>query len=448
MQKKEKILRQKILKNVEEILKLKKNDIFIPIKDKVQYAGSFYDQEEIMSMINAILDGWLGVGKNVHQFESKLSRFLGARKSIMVNSGSSANLLAISSLCSTKLSEKKRLKPGDEVITPAVTFPTTLNPIIQNGLKPVFIDVKINTYNVDPEDIRLAISEKTRAIIIPHTLGNPNEMNPIVEIAKQHNLFLIEDSCDALGSKYNGKYLGTFGDFGTFSFFPAHHITTGEGGAIIANDITLHKIAVSLRDWGRECVSYVCDPLICLIQHCPKSTKYSRKLKDNDLPEDYDERYTYTNIGYNLKPTEIQGAMGTAQLDKLSFFIKTRNNNFKTLYNEFQKYENIFYLPESPLKSEPSWFAFPLTIKEEAPFTRAKIMQYLVKHNIEAKLMFAGNIIRQPAYTNIEYRSVGSLSNSDYIMRNTFFIGVYPGLNEEKIYFMIDVFRKYLSEFS
>jgi CDP-6-deoxy-D-xylo-4-hexulose-3-dehydrase len=446
MSENERVLRQEIFKMIKKIFKLRADSVsFLPIKDKVQYAGSVYDHEEVENMLNAILDGWLGVGKYVNKFEAELSKFLDVKKALMVNSGSSANLLAITSLLSHQLSEKVRLKPGDEVITPAVTFPTTLNPILQNGLVPVFVDVKIGSYTMDLRDLKLAFSDKVRAVLIPHTLGNPNEMGPIVDFAKEHNLFLIEDACDALGSKYNGKYVGSFGDFGTFSFYPAHQITTGEGGALVTNNDMLYKIALSLRDWGRACVMPVCNPLHCGHTECSKSSKYSKRTIA-DLPEDYDQRYMYTNIGYNLKPTEIQGAMGSAQLKKLYSFIEARKKNFDRLYDELLIYEDYFFLPEPSPKSEPCWFAFPLTIKEKAPFKRKDMINHFTKHNIEVKLMFSGNILHHPAYNNIKFRVAKSLSTSNYIMHNTFFLGVYPGLTEEKTSFIIETMKKFVSE--
>jgi CDP-6-deoxy-D-xylo-4-hexulose-3-dehydrase len=448
MSENEKTLREEIFKIVRKIFQIRSlKTHFTPGKDKIQYAGAVYDHEEIELMIDAILDGWFAVGKYVHRFEFELSRFLGVKKAVMTNSGSSANLLAVSALLSPQLGEDLRLKPGDEVITPALTFPTTFNPIVQNNLVPVLLDVEIETYNIKADDLKIGLSSKTKAIFIPHTLGNPNELDSILDFAKEHNLFLIEDACDALGSKYDGRYVGTFGTFGTFSFYPAHQITTGEGGAVVTNDEIFANIVLSLRDWGRACVMPICDPLHCPDKGCPKSTRYEGTFIFKDLPEDYDKRYTYINIGYNLQPTEIQAAMGIAQLKKLTKFIEIRKRNFRILYNELKNYEDYFFLPRSLPKSDPCWFAFPLTIRRNAPFKRKDVIQWFTKHNIEVKTLFAGNISRQPAYRGLPYRAPQKLVNTDYITYNTFFIGVYPGIDEERISYMIDVFRKFINTY-
>jgi len=441
----EETLRDEIFRIVKRIFKLRSiHDTFSPGADMIRYAGAIYDEEEIKNMINAILDGWFGVSKYARRFESELSRFLGVKRTIITNSGSSANLLAVSALLSSRLSEGERLKPGDEVITPALTFPTTLNPILQNGLVPVFLDVDLETYNIRVDDLEKALSEKTRAIFIPHTLGNPNEMDALCDFAEDNNLFLIEDACDALGSKYNGKYVGSFGSFGTFSFYPAHQITMGEGGAIVTSDRKLADIALSLRDWGRACVMPACDPSRCSDKECPKAVSGLKAVNPYGLPEDYDKRYTYVNIGYNLKPTEIQAAMGLAQLEKLPGFIEARRRNFRLLYDGLMEYEDLFILPRSLPKSEPCWFAFPLTIRRDAAFKRREIVEWLTRRRIEVKMLFAGNILRHPAYRDLNCRVAQDLTNSDYIMWNSFFVGVYPGLTDEKIEYMLDAFRKFI----
>lgn len=422
-----------------------RDDGFVPGKSKVQYAGSVFGFEEARKMIDAILDGWLGAGKFVAQFEGRLAQYLNAKKALMVNSGSSANLIALTALTSPLVDGKMRLKPGDEVITPAATFPTTLNPIIQAGLKPVLVDVDVSTLNVNPASLRKSLSKKTRAVMLPHTLGNPCEMDTIMAFSEENGLRLVEDACDALGSTYAEKAVGTFGDFGTFSFYPAHHITTGEGGAIVANDVKLHQLAMSLRDWGRACVNPVCSPKTCSDRECPKS-QAKGKVRWERLPDDYDKRYTFSGIGYNLKPTEVQGALGVAQMNRLPLFVQARKRNFRFLYGELQQYERSFHLPESLPKADPAWFAFPLTIREGAKFTRRQLVSHFTKENIEVKLMFAGNIARQPAYEGVPMRKVGRLGNSDLVMRNTFFLGVYPGLTQEKLEFMARVFREFMDK--
>jgi len=441
----EEALRGEILDLVKRIFELRSAaDKFSPGVDMVRYAGAVYDDEEIKNMINAILDGWFGISKYARRFESRFSRFLGVKRTIITNSGSSANLLAVSALLSSQLGEKDRLKSGDEVITPALTFPTTLNPIIQNGLVPVFLDVDLETYNIRAEDLEKALSEKTRAIFVPHTLGNPNEMDALCDFAEDHDLFLIEDACDALGSKYDGKYVGSFGDFGTFSFYPAHQITMGEGGAIVTSDRKLADIALSLRDWGRACVMPVCDPSRCPDKECPKAIRNEKTVNPYGLPEDYDKRYTFVNIGYNFKPTEIQAAMGLAQLEKLPSFIEARKKNFRLLYDELLEYEDFFVLPRWLPKSDPCWFAFPLTIRKNAPFTRRGIVEWLTRRRIEVKMVFAGNILKHPAYREIRCRLAQDLTNSNYIMWNSFFVGVYPGLTEEKIEYMLRAFESFI----
>jgi len=441
----EKELREKIQSIVSNIIALrKKASKFIPGKTIIRYAGAVYDAEEINIMVNAILDGWFSSGKYTLKFEAKFSEFLGVKNAISVNSGSSANLLAIAALFSQQLPKEMRLKPGDEVITTALCFPTTVNPLIIYNLTPVFIDVEIGTYNPDPFLIEKAISRKTKAIFITHTLGNPNDMKHIMDIVESHDLILIEDACDALGSKYNGKYVGTFGHLGTFSFYPAHHITTGEGGMVVTNNTLLGNIVRSLRDWGRACTMPICDPVHCPDNECPRSLKNNAK-SIYGLPEDYDKRYTYINIGFNFKMTEIQAAMGIAQLNKLPMFIEIRKRNFKFIYEELSKYDNVFILPEWLPRSDPSWFAFPITIRKEAPFNRRKILKWLLQNRIEAKLLFTGNILKHPAYKNINAKIYGTLENSDYIMFNTFFIGVYPGITEEMLEYIVTKIKEFVN---
>ena len=412
---------------------------FVPGKTKIHFAGRVFDEKEMISLIDSALDFWLTLGDYGNRFENKFSEIVGVNHTILVNSGSSANLLAIASLCSEQFGG---LKPGDEVITPATTFPTTLNPIIQYNLIPVFVDVELGTYNVDAEKLKDAVSSKTKAIVLPHTLGNPNEMDAIMDLCKDNGLLLIEDACDALGSRYDGKMLGSFGHLSSFSFYPAHHITLGEGGALTTNDSRLNLIVRSIRDWGRTCTT-TCERC----NFSDASTGFCKArfaTKFEGMPDDYDKRYIYTNIGYNLKPLDLQAAIGVEQLKKLPSFTKLRKKNFKALYQELADYEDKIILPESLPKADPSWFCFPITIRKNAPFRRKDIVIWLEKNMIETRVLFAGNIIRQPAYRNITYRKVGNLTNSDEIMKSTFFVGVYPGITDDMLNYMISKFREFM----
>ncbi len=430
-------IRKKINNEIKNFFEFKKNKTKPLIgKNYIQYAAAVYDENEIISIVNSLLDGWFGLGKNAEKFEIEFSNFLNSKYTILTNSGSSANLLSITALMQHQI--ENRLKKGDEVITAAVTFPTTFNPIIQNNLKPVLIDVDSDTYNINSEKIREAISHKTRLIMVPHTLGNPNEMDTIMEIAEDYNIFVIEDACDALGSKYKGKMCGTFGDMGTFSFYPAHHMTMGEGGAIVTNNPELKIILESLRDWGRAC--------FCKWNEKNPNGACGRRFDFKIDNISYDHRYVYTNIGYNLKPLDFQAAMGIEQLKKLPKFIQKRKKNFKTLYNEFLNYEDYFILPKSIEGADPSWFAFPLTIRDNVSFERNEILRWLEKCNIQTRLLFAGNIIHQPAYKKVKYRIVGKLNNSDKIMKNSFFIGVYPGITEEEIKYILLKFSEFIKK--
>jgi len=388
-----------------------------------RYAGAVYDNDELVSMISAILDGWWSGGERTRQFEKAFANFLRIKYAIACNSGSSANLLAISAL---------ELRRGSEVITPLTTFPTTLNPIIQCGLTPVFLDVELNTYNINASLIEKAITSKTKLIMIPHTLGNPCNLEVILGLRSKYNLYLIEDACDALGSKYKGNLVSTFGDVGTFSFYPAHHMTTGEGGMVVTNSKELAEKVRGYRDWGRACN---CDPCLEVTRRnegylCPIRLNF--KL-EGDIP--YDTRFAYNYIGYNLKITEVQAAMGLAQLRKLEKFIKIRKENFKALFECLKDCQH-FILPKSEEKAEPCWFTFPMVIKEGAPFSREQVTRYLEKNGIQTRPIFAGNIIRHPAYKNVNYKVVGDSSNADKILRDAFFVGVYPGLTKEDMEFI------------
>lgn len=410
---------------------------FVPGETYIPYAGRVYDEKEMVSLVDSALDFWLTSGRFTKQFEEEFAKFLGVKHCILTNSGSSANLLAISALTSPKLGER-RLKPGDEVITAACAFPTTVNPIIQNNFIPVFLDVDVGIYNIQAEKIEDALSEKTKAIFLAHTLGNPFDLDKVLEVCEKYSLWLIEDNCDALGSKYNGRYTGTFGHIATFSFYPAHHITMGEGGALVTNDAKLKMLIESFRDWGRDCW---CEP-----GHdntCGK--RFGWQL--GSLPYGYDHKYIYSHIGYNLKITEMQSAVGVAQLKKLPDFIKARKNNWKIIYNELKKYENYFILPKATDKSYPSWFGFLLTVKENAPFSRNEITSYLEGNKIATRLLFSGNITHHPSFENVKFRIYGNLKNTDFIMNNTFWVGVYPGLNKEMINYVIGKFDEFMKRY-
>ena len=408
---------------------------YTPGKDKVNYAGRVFDEKELINLVDSSLDFWLTSGRFSEEFVEKLEDYYGIENVILTNSGSSANLLAVSALTSPKLGNKK-LKPGDEIITIAAGFPSTLSPIIQNQLVPVFVDVDIGTYNIKTSYLEKAISENTRAIFLAHTLGNPFNLEIVMELADEHELYVIEDNCDAMGSKYNGKLTGTFGDIATGSFYPAHHITTGEGGCVIVKDDELAKIIQSYRDWGRDCYCESGESNTC-------GKRFTQQY--GTLPLGYDHKYVYSHIGYNLKMTEMQAAIGCAQMDKLVNFTKKRIDNFNYLYSKFENLKEYFILPKATSNSVPSWFCFILTVKEDAGFTRNELVQFLDEYKIETRNLFAGNLLRQPAFINIKHRVIGILKNTDFIMNNTFFIGTYPGMTKEKMDYIYSKFIEFLS---
>lgn len=435
----------KIMNNLNnEIKKIYKNKFlskkFIPGRSSVPVSGKVFDENELVFAVNAVMDGWWTEGEYAVKFEKKLADFLGLKFCSIVNSGSSANLLALSALTSFRIPKEKRLKKGDEVITVAAGFPTTINPIIQNGLIPVFIDVSLGSYNAKLLDIKKAISSKTKAIFIAHTLGNPFEVDELRKFCDKNHLWLIEDNCDALGSKCNGQFTGTFGHISTCSFYPAHHITMAEGGAVLTNDPVLNKIVRSMRDWGRDCVCPTGVDNVC-------KNRFGWKL--GDLPEGYDHKYIYSEIGYNLKATDIQAAIGLAQLSKLPKFIKKRKENFDYLYKSLKKFEKYFILPEWSDKADPSWFGFLLTIKPNVKFSREDLIRYLNDKKIGTRLLFGGNIIKQPYFKNykIKHKVFGSLENTDIIMNNTFWIGVYPGLDKKMLDYIIKSFEEFLEKY-
>ncbi len=422
-------LRQQILNLVKQYhdVAFEKKD-FIAGDSAVPVSGKVFDATELQLLVDSSLDFWLTTGRFAAEFEKKFASLFGLNNALLVNSGSSANLLAVSALCSPMLGDRQ-LIPGDEVITVAAGFPTTLNPIIQNQLVPVFLDVEIPTYNIDITQLQASLSNRTRAIILAHTLGNPFNLAAVTDFAKKNNLWLIEDCCDAVGSNYAGKPVGTFGDMATTSFYPAHHITMGEGGAVLTNDPKLKIIVQSLRDWGRDCW---CDP--GKDNTCQR--RYEQQL--GDLPHGFDHKYTYSHIGYNLKATDMQAAVGLAQLDKLPGFIESRHKNFQTLYQGFKSMEEFFILPEPTANSQPSWFGFPLAVRNEAPFTRNSLIKYLDQKKIATRLIFGCNLTRQPAYENCTYRIAGDLSNSDFVMNQAFWLGVYPGLTDQMLNYIIN----------
>jgi len=428
-------LRQQILRQVEDYYREAHADrSFVPGESRVHYAGRVYDEQELLAAVNAALDFWLTVGPRTEAFEAELATFLGLRRTLAVNSGSSANLVAVSSLCSPRL--ERPLKPGDEVITAAMGFPTTTAPIIQNNLVPVFVDCQLGTYNLDTDQLDRAVSSRTRAIFLAHMLGNPVDMEPVMEVAQEHDLYVIEDTCEALGSTYDGRMVGTFGHMSTFSFYPSHHMTTGEGGAVATDDPRLARIACSLRDWGRDCQ--------CTYDSPPEGACGNRfDWQIPGLDEPYDHRYLYVEIGYNMKMTDIQAAIGLAQLEKLPRFVEDRKDNFSKLYKGLKAYEEYLLLPTWNKRADPAWFALPLTLRTGVPFTRRDLITHLESRNIETRLLLAGNLVQQPGYRDIERRTVGDLPNADRILRSSFFIGVYPGLDDAQIAYILQAFADF-----
>jgi CDP-4-dehydro-6-deoxyglucose reductase, E1 len=405
---------------------------FRPGESAVPVSGKVIDSSELQHLVEASLDCWLTTGRFAAEFERDFAAFMGVRCASLVNSGSSANLVVLSCLTSPSLGER-RLRAGDEVITLAAGFPTTVNPIIQNGLVPVFVDVQLPTYNVDVTQLEAAVSDRTRAIVLAHTLGNPFDIDAVMAFAGKHNLWVIEDCCDAVGSTYKGRSVGTFGHLATTSFYPAHHITMGEGGCVLTQSPALKKLADSFRDWGRDCW---CDP--------GKSNTCGCRFEWNlgDLPAGYDHKYIYSHIGYNLKATDMQAAVGVAQLKKLPAFMAARRENFAKLHAALKDLDDIFLLPEATTQSNPCWFGFPLAVRKEAPVTRNKVIQFLEARKIATRLLFGGNLLRQPAYREIRRRVVGELPNTDFVMNNVFWVGLYPGLTASMIDYMADSFHQ------
>lgn len=429
-----KVIREEIISKTIEYYESKfTKKEFIPGVTRINYAGRVFDKNEIVNAVEASLDFWLTEGRFSESFAEKIAGFLGINEVLLTNSGSSANLLALTSLTSEKLGER-RLLPSDEVISVAAGFPSTITPILQNGLVPVFVDVEIPTYNIDIKMMQRAVSEKTKCIFLAHTLGNPFNIDAVLELAEKNNLWVIEDNCDAFGSKYNGKFTGTFGHLSTISFYPAHHITTGEGGAVCTNNPQLASIVRSFRDWGRDCYCAGGENNTC-------GKRFSQQF--GGLPQGYDHKYVYSEVGYNLKMTDIQAAIGCAQMDKLIGFCETRKMNFNRYLEIFGKYSDFFILPEPTDKSDPAWFSFIISLKNNVPFTRDQLTSFLNDRLIETRNLFAGNLVKQPAFNNKQFKIADHLVNTDFIMSNTFFLGTFPGLSSE----MLDYIEISLADF-
>ena len=428
-------LREEILKRVEEFYEEKfGQDKFLPGITPVPISGRVFDADDLLHLVDSALEFWLTTGRYADQFEREFARFLNVDHALLCNSGSSANLLAVSALTSPKLGDE-RLHPGDEVITVAAGFPTTVNAILQNQLVPVFLDIDLGTYNLNINHLEEALGPRTRAIMAAHTLGNPFDLAAVQAVARRHNLWLIEDNCDALGSTYQGRYTGSFGDLATVSFYPAHHITMGEGGCVLTNQSPLKILIESFRDWGRDCW---CDP--GRENTCGK--RFDWQL--GDLPQGYDHKYIYSHVGYNLKLTDLQAAVGVAQLKKLPRFIEIRKRNWQLLHEGLKSYEEVLILPQATPESDPSWFGFLITVRPGAPFTRKELVHFLENRKIATRFLFGGNLTRQPAYKGIRHRVVGELKNTDVAMNQSFWIGVYPGLTEEMINYMLEMFGDFL----
>ncbi len=427
-------IRKEILEQVRAYWKAKFADRpFVPGEDLVHYAGRVFDDDELATLVDSSLDFFLTAGRYAEELECELADFFDVSDAILVNSGSSANLVALSTLTSPKLGDK-RLKPGDEVITVAAGFPSTVSPIVQNGLIPVFVDVGLGDYNALPDRLAEAVSDKTRAVFMAHTMGNPFDLSAVMDLAERHDLWVVEDNCDALGSVYNGQLTGTFGHLSTVSFYPAHHMTMGEGGCVATDDEELARIARSFRDWGRDCYCAGGESNTC-------GKRFTQQF--GTLPMGFDHKYVYTHIGYNLKVTDMQAAVGCAQLKKLPKFIEKRKANHKVLEQIFKPYEEFFILPHATPQSAPSWFGYVLSMRASGGLQRSEFIPYLEENKIETRPLFAGNLLRHPAFMNIEHRVAGDLKNTDYITENTFFLGVYPGLTQHHLDYIQSVVEKF-----
>jgi len=431
-------LKSQILKLVGEYSSEKySSKLFVPGESVIPPSGKVIGERELQLMVEASLDGWLTTGRFNEEFEKKLADFIGVKYLLTVNSGSSANLVAFSALTSHKLGDRA-IKKGDEVIGVAAGFPTTVNPIVQFGAVPVFVDVDMKTHNINADLVEAAITSKTKAIMLAHTLGNPFNLEKIKSLCDKYNLWLVEDCCDALGAKYNNQHVGTFGDIATVSFYPAHHITMGEGGAVFTNNGKLKKIAESFRDWGRDCY---CKP--GQDNTCNNRFGWTCEKIGGDLPAGYDHKYTYSHLGYNLKITDMQAACGLAQLEKLPEFINARNKNYAYLKDKLIDLSEYLDVSEATKNSTPSWFGFPITLKSEDPNLRVQLIKFLDQHKIGTRLLFAGNLIRQPYFHNVEFRVASDLTNTDITMNNTFWVGIYPGLNEQHLSYVAKTFNEF-----
>jgi CDP-6-deoxy-D-xylo-4-hexulose-3-dehydrase len=449
----EKELRQAVKASVEAFYRAvhEPRPAFVPGKTPVPVSGRVFDAEDMTYLTDAMLDFWLTGGRFSTDFEKGLSDYLGVRHTLSCNSGSSANLLSLACLTSPKLGERQ-LKPFDEVITLASGFPTTVNPIVQLGLTPVFVDVHVPTYNVDVRELEAAVGPKTKAVFLPHTLGNPFDIDSVVDVCRRYDLWLLEDACDALGAEYTpandaiplrnseqvALRVGSFGHLSSFSFYPAHHITTGEGGAVATGSEQLKKITNSFRDWGRDCWCGTGRNNTCAKRF---------DFRWGDLPHGYDHKYVYSHIGYNLKMTDLQAAVGVAQLKKLPRFVETRNRNFQTLYDGLGDLQAFFLLPESEKKARPSWFGFPLAVRQDAPFSRNDVIRFLDERKIDTRLLFGGNLTKQPAYKDVPYRKIDELPRSDFVMNKVFWIGVYPGLTGAMLEFVINTLHDFVRRY-
>ena len=428
-------LRARILHLVGEYYRERFGDRpFRPGEDAVHYAGRVFDADELQKLVDSALDFFLTAGRYADQFETEFAEYFGLAAAHLVNSGSSANLVAVTTLTSPRLGER-RLRPGDEVITVAAGFPTTVAPIVQNRLVPVFVDVNLGDYTAIPTRLDEAVGPRTRAIIMAHTMGVPFDLDTVVRLARDHDLWVVEDNCDALGSRYRGQLTGTFGDLSTVSFYPAHHITMGEGGCVLTGNDLLGRISRSIRDWGRDCYCAGGENNTC-------GKRFSQQF--GTLPHGYDHKYVYTHVGYNLKLTDMQAAVGVAQLAKLEGFVARRKANFQRIQEMLQPYTDRLLLPHAPPNTDPSWFGYVVTVREDAGFTRDEITRFLESNRIETRNLFIGNLLRQPAFIDIEHRVVGDLANTDVIMQRTFFIGVYPGLDDRRLDYVGSAFERFM----